>query len=176
MKKHKPRKDSTEGGSHGGYQAKKVLDEYGELPLTEKQRKFIKHYLKYGNGVRAAMYAYDCSSYASAHTLSYHNLKVLRKPIKAYMEHHKFGLEDLFKTMKDGLKATKFEKTGAVKYEERPDHVVREKFLRHASRWLEVPAPPDAEEALDRAGIIVNVFEPSLKKGFKGRLKGKKVE
>jgi hypothetical protein len=89
--------------------------------------------------------------------------------MRHFLEYKGFGLDDLYRTMKEGLGATKFEKTGPVQYSETPDHSIREKFLRHASRWLGVQAPADVEAEIENAGIVVNVFEPSLQEGLKGR-------
>lgn len=162
-------------GSHGGFQGRKLVPEFGPKVLTRKQRDFVNEYLKTGNATRAAMKAYNCKDYCSASAIGSRNLRILRNPIKSFLERHKFGLEELFKVMREGLGATKFEKTGPVQYSERPDHSIREKYLRHASKWLEVPAPADVEMA-GEGGIVVNVYEPSLKKGAKGRFERKKAK
>ena len=166
-------KEDGKPGRHGGYTGKDIVAAFGPGALTEKQRNWILHYLEFGNATRAALACYECSSYGAATVIGSRNLRVLRVPMKAYLDHKGFGLEDLYRTMKEGLVATKYEKTGPVAYSETPDHAVREKFLRHASKWLDVPAPADVEME-SQGGIVVNVYEPSLRKGFKGR--GKEVE
>ena len=166
---HKEKVPGMRGGS-GGPRNTKKRKAFGMVEMTDKEQEFVLEYLRTGNATRAVIKAYDVSSYDSAQALASAKLKKLRPTFQDYLESHDFGLEDLFRAMKEGLKATKAEKVGLGTFEVVPDHTVREKFLRHASKWLNVPTPPDAVFEQENAGIVVNVYEPSLKRGAMGRL------
>lgn len=157
-------------GGEGGPRNNKKRKAFGMVSLTDKEKEFILEYLRTGNATRSVIHAYNVATYDSAQALASTKLKKLRPTFQNYLESHDFGLEDLFRAMKDGLGAEKYEKAGLGRFEKVPDHTVREKFLRHASKWLNVPTPPEAVFEQENAGIVVNVYEPSLKRGAMGRL------
>jgi len=165
-----PKSEKKPGGRGGnpGPRNRKTVEEFGPVALTDKQRRFIEEFIRTGNGTRSALKVYDCKDYNSASVISTHNLKALRNPIKTYMESQDLSLRQAVQVLTEGLAATTHQKTGPGEYSKVPDFGVREKYLRHLAKWLEVPSPElEMDEA--KAGIVVNVYEPSLKKGAKGR-------
>lgn len=112
--------------------------------LTLKQRRFIKFYLKSGNGTNAAMRAYDCKDRAVAGVISAQNLVKLKEPVKMLMEARGLSIGRLLDVLDEGLKADRIisavkgkEATGATNdFIEVPDHKTRHKYLETAAKWL----------------------------------------
>lgn len=80
--------------------------------LTLKQRKWLSAYMESGNGVEAALFAYDLDASsendrATASSISWENLRKLEIPINELME--EAGLTDVFllKKLKENLEATR---------------------------------------------------------------------
>ena len=101
---------------------------------------------------------------------------MLANPILLYMEANGWGLREMVQVVSEGLKATRFEKAGPVTYEDRPDHAVREKYLRHLKKLLDIKPPSDVDVEEGDQRIVVNFYEPSLKRGAKGRWKMEKYQ
>ena len=90
--------------------------------LTVKQRKFIKEYVRTGNGVKSALKVYDTDNYGSANTIAHENLQKLINSPDMISAYEKVGItgEYLAKLTKQelGAKETKFfAEKGIVKTE-----------------------------------------------------------
>jgi len=115
------------------------------LDLTSKQRAFAHAYLETdGNGRKAALQAYDCSSPESASVLAH---KTLNNPkVVAYLNYHfsKNGIPDaVVDSLKDSLSATKLIKVGGECLEV-PDHTARGKAIDQIANILGLyPDPKD---------------------------------
>lgn len=106
--------------------------EVPEVKLTIKQSKFLKEYLKDGNGTRAAMAVYDTKDPNSASTIATENLRKLAYPMRLLMEAKGITPMDLIQTVDEARTAVKFnEFTG----EQTPDHNIRLKAVSQMSKW-----------------------------------------
>jgi len=114
--------------------------------LTSKQRAFADAYLETGgNGRKAALQAYSCSSPESASVLAH---KTLKNPkVLTYLDYHffKHGIPDVIvESLKDSLSATTIIKLGGEKYLEFPDHIARLKAVDQIAKILDLyPDPKD---------------------------------
>ncbi len=105
--------------------------------LTSKQRAFAHAYLETGgNGRKAALQAYDCSSPESASVLAH---KTLNNPkVVAYLNYHflKHGIPDVIvESLKESLSATKIIKLREG-YLEVPDHTARGKAFDQIAKIM----------------------------------------
>ena len=109
--------------------ADNLLEDTG---FTLKQRTFIKYYLKYGNGTKAALKAYDTKDPHVASVIAAENLVKLREPVKLLMEQKGLSLGRLLDVLDGGLNAHKIAKDGS----RAEDFAIRHKYLETAARWL----------------------------------------
>jgi len=67
--------------------------------LTQKQQKFVIYYLELGNGVQAALKAYNTRDYSTAHSIASENLQkpTIRQAIEAIMNSYDFNNTYLLK-------------------------------------------------------------------------------
>jgi hypothetical protein len=138
--------------------------------LTLKQRRFIKFYLKSGNGTEAALKAYDTTDRVTAAAIASQNLRKLREPVKMLMEAKGLSLGRLLEVLDDGLRADRVisavkgkEATGATNdFIEVPDHKARHAFLQTAGRWLGIEGKKGPEVAI--SGSQFNFFDVSSEK------------
>ncbi len=105
--------------------------------LTSKQRAFAHAYLETGgNGRKAALQAYSCSSPESASVLAH---RALNNPkVVAYLNYHflRHDMPDaVVESLKDSLSATKIVKLGG-EYQEVPDHTARLKANDQTAKIL----------------------------------------
>ncbi len=113
--------------------------------LTSKQRAFAHAYLETGgNGRKAALQAYDCSSPESASVLAH---KTLNNPkVVAYLNYHflRHDMPDaVVESLKHSLSATKIVKLGG-EYLEVPDHTARLKANDQIAKIMDLyPDPKD---------------------------------
>lgn len=112
------------------------------VKLTIKQTKFLKEYLKDGNGTRAAMVAYNAKDKGVASVIASENLVKLRNPMQLLMEQKGITPMNLIETVEDArTNATKWnEFTG----EKEPDHNVRLKAVSQMSKWMKLD--PEKEQ------------------------------
>lgn len=132
------------------------MKEPTEVKITVKQSKFIKEYLKDGNGTRAALVAYDTKDKVTAASIAYENLKKLHNPMSMLMEEMGITPKSLIETVNDARSAEKWNDfTG----EKEADHHIRLKAVSQMSKWARLD--PEKE---DRAipNVQVNVLN-SLK-------------
>ncbi len=114
--------------------------------LTSKQRAFADAYLETGgNGRKAALQAYDCSSPESASVLAH---KTLNNPkVVAYLNYHflRHDMPDaVVESLKGSLSATKIIKVGG-EYQEVPDHTAQLKANDQIAKIMDLyPDPKDA--------------------------------
>jgi len=114
--------------------------------LTIKQRRWVKFYLKTGNGTEAALKAYDTTDRVTAAAIGSENLRKLKDPVRNLMEAQGLSLGRLLEVLDDGLKADRVisavkggEATGATNdFIEVPDHKTRHAYLQTAGKWLGV--------------------------------------
>lgn len=129
--------------------------------LTLKQRRWIKFYLKSGNGTEAALKAYDTTDRVTAATIASENLRKLREPVKALMEAKGLSLGRLLEVLEDGLKADRVisavkakEATGATNdFIEVPDYKTRHAYLQTAGRWLGVEGKKEPGFAISHSNV-----------------------
>lgn len=106
-----------------------------EPKLTIKQAKFLKEYLKDGNGTRAALVAYDTTDRKSASVIAAENLVKLSNPMKVLMESQGITPLSLIDTVNEARFADKWNDfTG----EREADHTVRLKAVSQFSKWLKL--------------------------------------
>lgn len=118
------------------------------LNLTVKQAKFLKLFLKLGNGSEAAMRVYNCKDRASAGAIAGENLQKLKNPIKLLMETRGLDLGQLLSSLDEGLKSTKIKTSMTEPDKEVPDYPTRHKYMSSMAKWLGVeesaPTAPTA--------------------------------
>jgi hypothetical protein len=120
--------------------------------LTLKQRRFIKFYLKSGNGTEAALKAYDTTDRVTAATIGSENLRKLREPVKMLMESKGLGLGRLLEVLDDGLKSNKIHGTND-NFIEIPDQKARHAFLQTAGKWLGVEGKKEADISITHSNV-----------------------
>lgn len=101
-------------------------------PKTLKEKKFVKAYLKHGNGTKAALQAYDTTNPKTAGVIAAQNLAKLS--IGDIMDRKGLTDEILIDTLSEGLKATKpiLKEVGHKKKTKEiliPDYAIRHRFL-----------------------------------------------
>lgn len=104
-------------------------------PKTIKEKKFVKEYLKTGNGTEAALSAYDTKDRKSASVIATENLAKLS--IADIMDQMGITDERLMQVLDDGLNASRTistiggrEANGAtVDFVDVPDFISRHKYL-----------------------------------------------
>jgi phage terminase small subunit len=141
--------------------------------LTLKRRKFLKCYFETGNATLAAKQAFDCKSIESANSMGSEYLRVLKSPIKAYMESKGLSLGYLVEKIREGADATRptnasilISKDGKVeKAEEQglievPDYAVRHKYVETAAKWLGIQGEEriEGESGKLRRRIVAEEF------------------
>ncbi len=114
--------------------------------LTSKQRAFADAYLESGgNGRKAALQAFSCSSPESASVLAHKNLR--NPKVLTYLNYHfsKHGIPDVIvDILKNSLSATKIVKLGG-EYLEVPDHTARLKAVDQVAKILDLYPNPNDE-------------------------------
>ncbi len=116
-----------------------------EKPITVKQRKFLRHFIRTGCATEAAMRAYDCKSRYVAGVIGSQNLKKLNITFIELME--KMGLDDS-KDVEDLIRLRKA------------------KFIKHIIHEGEIE-----EKECDDNAIQLKALETTLK--IKGHLRDK---
>ena len=105
-------------------------------PKTIKERKWLKEYIKSGNGTQSAMKIYNCNNEKTASVIGSENLAKLS--IENAMRAEGISDHALVETLKDGLLASKgFRiKVSKDKFEikHEPDHPTRHKYLETGLR------------------------------------------
>lgn len=101
-------------------------------PKTFKEKKFVKAFLKSGNGTKAALAAYDTKDPKIAGVIAAQNLAKLS--IGDIMDKNGLTDDKLVGVIMDGLEATKpviklKGKKSKAKEVQIPDHAVRHKYL-----------------------------------------------
>lgn len=131
-----------------------TVPEPKEPRLTKKQRMFLQEYIKTGNGTKAALMAYDTDDYAVAAAIASENLKLLKQPIKTYLEANGLTFKHLMGTLVGGLGAKKIHSSHTEPDKEIDDWAVRHKYLETAGKWLGI--------STDEARILqqINVEQP----------------
>lgn len=102
--------------------------------LTPKQAKFFDLWLKTGNGTKSAMEAFDCKNVNSAGAIANATLRIIKNPMKLFLEHHGIGIPHLVKIVLDASQAEKTDITGDV----HPDHRIRLEAGDRLAKWLDV--------------------------------------
>jgi len=104
--------------------------------LTKKQREFVKAYAEQGNGVKAALAAYDVSSYESANSIAVENLQKvsIRAAIDRAWRQKNLTPERFASTISDAMEAETEMVIGPGLTRTKPDHNVRLKAVDLAAR------------------------------------------
>jgi phage terminase small subunit len=120
--------------------------------ITIKQSKFLKEYLKHGNGTKAALAVYDTKDYNSAAQIAHENLKKLENPMALLMESMGITPKSLIETVDEARQAIKVnEFTG----EQLPDHNTRLKAVSQMSKWARLD--PEKETTQSQTNVQVNM-------------------
>jgi hypothetical protein len=136
--------------------------------LTKKQRNFISAYIDSGIGVKAAMQAYDVSSYASANSIATQNLQnsSIRAAIDRAWRQKNLTPERFAETISDALSAETEMIVGPGKTVSRPDHATRLKAVDLAAK-LGDAYPKDASSTHEHRHLHLETSEPSEMLRFK---------
>jgi len=112
---------------------KKINKEY---KLTPKQSVFFHEWLNNGgNGVKAALKAYDTTDLSAAGVIAHDNLKKLNNPMRFYLEYKGTGLGTIADVIDGALNATKWNDfTG----EREADHNIRLKAVDKLGKYMGV--------------------------------------
>jgi len=111
--------------------------------LTPKQILFFQEWLKTGNGVKAAQVAYPDATYSSAGVLAHENLKLIKNPIKTFLEHNGISIGYLTKIL---VEATQAERRDQFSGEMYKDHRTRIDAVDRLARWLGIDAETNKTE------------------------------
>lgn len=113
-----------------------------EVKLTVKQIKFMKEYVKDGNGTRAAMAVYDTKDPRAASVIASENLSKLSHPMRLLMEQKGITSMSLIETVDEARKAEKWNDfTG----EREADHHIRLKAVDRLSKWAGLEPKEDKQ-------------------------------
>ena len=149
-----------------------MSDPTRKKPLSEatlNEREFIKKYLKYKNGTKAALEVYDCKNEHSARSIASDILKKI--DISDLLEEGGISDARLVKDIDEGLKATK-EYVAGEKVVKVKDFAIRHKYVETALKLKKKLSPettlvvePKAfmvpEELAEKDGISSDAIDSS---------------
>lgn len=118
--------------------------------VTIKQAKWLKEFLKHGNGTKAALAVYDTKDSGVAANIASENVRKLQNPMAMLMEAKGITPLSLIETVDEARQATKYNDFSG---EREADHFIRLKAVDRLSKWAQL----DPKETSNQTNIQVNM-------------------